>query len=289
MADSPCIERPYFMENGKYFARNDVIVEKGSHFDHVPHTHDFIELVYTFKGKITHIIDNVEYPTSKGDLIIINYGQLHNYVGSKNSSYYNFLIKSEYIDESIATNKDFFALLELNDYMDFKELVNKNSPILSFSPNERVTFEHILIMIDDELEKKEIGYQTLAYSAVSILLTMIFRKMTITYSNVENSLREVLAYIKENFNENISESELAAICHYNPSYFSRLFKSHTGVTFTDYLKKTRITAACDMLMHTDTKVNDIYMKVGYTDKTKFHRHFRQITGMTPLAYKKSKK
>jgi len=67
-----------------------------------------------------------------------------------------------------------------------------------------------------------------------------------------------------------------------------MFKIHTGVTFTEYLKKTRIEAACNLLMNTDLKVSDIYVKVGYTDKTKFHKHFQQITGMTPLAFKKSK-
>jgi len=289
MASSPCTGKPYFMENNKYFARYDVIVEKGYHFDMIPHTHDFIELVYTFRGKITHAIDNNEFPTSKGDLAIINYEQVHNYAGTKNSQYYNFLIKSEYIDKSIASNKDFYALLELNDYMDFKNLVDKNNPIISFSPDEREIFEHILILLDDEIEKKETGYKTLTYSAVSILLIMILRKMSNTYTNMDNSLKEILKYISENYNENISESKLAAICHYNPSYFSRMFRAQTGVTFTDYLKKTRIKSACDMLLHSDAKISDIYSKVGYTDKTKFHRHFKQITGTTPLSYRKNKK
>lgn len=285
----PCIGKPYFFENGKYFAKTDIIVEKGSHFDNVPHTHDFIEFVYTYKGKITHSIDNVEYPTTKGDLIIINFNQVHNYGGSSDSQYYNFLVKPEYINESIASNKDFFALLDLKDYKDLKNLIKKENNLIQFSPEERRSFEHILILLDDEIEAKKIGYEALIYSGMTILITMILRKMSISYTNAENNLKEVLLYIKEHFSESISENKLAEMCHYNPSYFSRMFKDHTGMTFTSYLKNVRIRAACSMLQNTDIKINDLYSKVGYTDKTKFHRHFRQITGSTPLAYRKSKK
>ena len=130
MANSPCHGRPYFMVNSKYFAKYDVVVEKGSYFDFIPHAHDFIELVYTFKGKITHLIDNTEFPTS-----------------------------------------------------------------------------------DDEIEKKETGYKTLTYSAVSILLIMILRKMSNTYKNTDNSFSEILKYISENYNENISENKLADKIH----------------------------------------------------------------------------
>ena len=287
MTNLPPNNIPYIKENDKYIAKYGVIVEKGYDFENIVHTHDFIEFVYTFRGKITHSIDNKKYPTNKGDLAIINYNQTHSFTGSKNCQYYNFIIKSEYIDRKIAFNKDFYSLLELNDYIEFKNLVDKNNPVISFSPNEKETFENFLIFLDGEIAEKQSGYNTLAYSTVSILLTMILRKMASTYTNTDSSLDEILKYISENYSENLSLSKLAAICHYNPSYLSRKFMLYTGVTFTEYLKKIRINHACDMLINSNEQVSSICNKVGYTDTTRFHKHFKQITGTTPLSYRKS--
>jgi len=281
------MNKKYFINN-KYFIDKDIIIEKNTCCKTRVHTHNFIELVYIFRGKIIHTIDDAEYPTSKGDMLVINYNQQHSFNGSSDALYYNLLIKPEFINNSQNAREDFFALLDLKNYEDFKNLIDRNNSVIKFSPDERITVENLLVLLENELSTNHSGYYTVAYSAVNIILTMILRRMSVESKNAENNMREVLSYIKENYNEYISVAKLASLTHYNSSYFSRMFKIHTGVTFTEYLKKTRIEAACNLLMNTDLKVSDIYVKVGYTDKTKFHKHFQQITGMTPLAFKKSK-
>ena len=160
--------------------------------------------------------------------------------------------------------------------------------LIRLSTEERRSFEAILGLLETEISENKIGHRTVSYSALSIILITIFRKMSISYSSTQNDMKDVLEYINQRYTESITETGLATMCHYNPSYFSRLFKAYTGMTFTDYLKKKRIEAACDMLLTSENKINNIYTKVGYTDKTKFYKHFRQLTGYTPLEYKKVK-
>ena len=99
---------------------------------------------------------------------------------------------------------------------------------------------------------------------------------------------ETLRYIKEHCTEKLSIEMFSKKGHYNPSYFSRAFKKYTGVTFTEYLKQVRIEKACEMLLNTNEKIDHIYPKVGYSDKTKFFKDFREYTSTTPLKYRKGK-
>ena len=99
---------------------------------------------------------------------------------------------------------------------------------------------------------------------------------------------ETLRYIKEHCTEKLSIEMFSKKGHYNPSYFSRAFKKYTGVTFTEYLKQARINLACELLLNTNTKIDDIYTEVGYSDKTKFFKHFKEYTHTTPLKYRKGK-
>ena len=98
----------------------------------------------------------------------------------------------------------------------------------------------------------------------------------------------LLAYINQHCSEKITLEEMAALCSYNPSYFSRVFKQYTGETFTGYLKNARIELACRLLKETNLKINDIFTMVGYSDKTKFFAHFKSCLNMSPLQYRKSK-
>lgn len=98
---------------------------------------------------------------------------------------------------------------------------------------------------------------------------------------------DLLEYISTHCNEKLEMTKIAAMCHYNPSYFSRAFKSFSGTSFTSFLKKARMKRAMQLLESTGMRVHDICHEVGYTDTTKFFKDFREHCGMTPHAYRKS--
>ena len=50
-------------------------------------------------------------------------------------------------------------------------------------------------------------------------------------------------------------------------------------------KRLRIRKACAILREIP-RTGKLYILVGYTNKTTFYKHFREVTGMTPLEYKK---
>jgi len=65
----------------------------------------------------------------------------------------------------------------------------------------------------------------------------------------------------------------------------RRFKQATGLTPIRYLQKTKIEAAKKLLENTEKGLFEIMLLAGYNDMKNFRQLFKEITGMTPKAYR----
>ncbi|MGG1555571.1 response regulator transcription factor [Paenibacillus ferrarius] len=94
-------------------------------------------------------------------------------------------------------------------------------------------------------------------------------------------------YIAENYTERIKLEDVAERLHVNSNYFSTVFKRETGKNFIDYLNEVRIKESMNLLLHTDYKVFEISMSVGYGNFSYFNKIFKRLSGVTPQAYRES--
>ena len=49
----------------------------GREIPYTTHTHEFIEIVYILKGEVMHRIDDKYFLMKEGDMIFVNYHQMH--------------------------------------------------------------------------------------------------------------------------------------------------------------------------------------------------------------------
>lgn len=75
---------------------------------------------------------------------------------------------------------------------------------------------------------------------------------------------------------------------YSPSYFSRAFKHHFGVSFSTYMKNLRIKKAINLLNDSNLSIEKISEMVGYKDKSELYRTFRNSVGVSPGEFRKNK-
>jgi len=285
----PVIEKDnkYYMSDFVTIMHHDDTDTDASYHEHY---HDFVELVYTLKGRCIHRVNGVDYPVKRGDMVLINYNQSHSIHGTGDTYYINIMLKPEYISMGLVNQENAFALLNLSEFEDFTKILDESKAKVTFSGDERDRIEEIISVIQRETEDKNPGYDLAVRSELNMLLIMVFRKMSLAidagFSGVDEKL---LMYIRQHSSDKLTLDEIAKKCSYNSSYFSRMFKAYTGKTFTAYLKDVRIEKAVYLLENTSMKINDIYIDVGYTDKTKFFSHFKSIVGVSPLKYRKSKK
>jgi AraC-like DNA-binding protein len=96
----------------------------------------------------------------------------------------------------------------------------------------------------------------------------------------------VLHYIRNNY-RSLTLTELAEHFHYSKPHLCTLIKQNTGVSFTELVKRLRMTRAEEYLVNTDMNIGSIAASLGYSSTDHFSRVFRKTYGMSPVEYRKA--
>lgn len=99
-------------------------------------------------------------------------------------------------------------------------------------------------------------------------------------------VQQVLFYIHERFETDLSLQQIADEFHISPSQLSRMFKEETGYAFGDYLIDYRMNKAKEWLAHTEMPIKEIAERLRYTTVQNFSRIFKQVADMPPGQYRK---
>ena len=103
----------------------------------------------------------------------------------------------------------------------------------------------------------------------------------------EDVISQVAAYMDAHFQDpEISMSAIAESFDLSTTRLSTAFKERMHMSPLDYLSLLRAEAAKKLLRETDMPVREIGVRVGYYDPGSFARRFKQITGLTPVQYRK---
>jgi AraC-like DNA-binding protein len=94
-------------------------------------------------------------------------------------------------------------------------------------------------------------------------------------------------YVLAHFHENINRDKMAETVNLSPGYFSNLFRSEVGMSFSDYLIQVRVENAKSLLRRFDLSVDAISKKCGFNSLAHFSRTFKDRCGLSPLKYRKS--
>jgi len=105
--------------------------------------------------------------------------------------------------------------------------------------------------------------------------------------NKSSIINEIISYIHENFQKELTNRELAEIAGYHEFHLNKLFINHTGTTMHNYILNIRINEAKRLIMNSDLSFSQIALQVGFNNYTYFSSYFKKIVGMTPFQYKKA--
>ena len=92
-------------------------------------------------------------------------------------------------------------------------------------------------------------------------------------------------YVQKHYAESLTLAHVADIVHVSASYLGAKFRRDVGASFTEYLVKRRLDAACELLARTDEKILAVSLSVGYRDYAQFSKMFKKLIGLSPSAYR----
>jgi AraC family transcriptional regulator len=101
-------------------------------------------------------------------------------------------------------------------------------------------------------------------------------------------INKSIDYIKAHLDSELSLEKLADVSNFSKYHFHRIFKSVTGFTLNNFIKKARIERALFFLMNNPAKsMNEISMDCGFSSISTFSRTFKEVNKMTPSEWKTS--
>jgi len=100
------------------------------------------------------------------------------------------------------------------------------------------------------------------------------------------SVRKCLIYLHNHYRHTVTLEGIAKELNLNPNYLCTVFQKYTGESIFSRLTRIRIEHSTRLLQTTDLPVSKIAALSGYHSDCLFYRKFKEITGMTPLAYRK---
>lgn len=103
------------------------------------------------------------------------------------------------------------------------------------------------------------------------------------------TLRQVLRYIDEHLDADLSRDVLSKVAYVSRSHLSRLFSKQLGKTVSDYVLERRLHAAKALLRDTDLPITAIAMRTGFCTAAYFSKVFHDAEGRPPLAYRTAKR
>lgn len=88
-------------------------------------------------------------------------------------------------------------------------------------------------------------------------------------------------YIYDNFNQNVTLTQLASYCGISENYLNRLFKTHFSTTAMNFLNRYRIERAASLLSGTELPINEVCAQSGFKNNMNFSQNFKKFMGTTP--------
>ena len=101
-----------------------------------------------------------------------------------------------------------------------------------------------------------------------------------------HSLLPALHYLEGHLDQTVSLDQLASLVGWHPTYLSNRFTALIGTSPKKFHLRRRIERAQHRLWFTQDSLKQIAAELGFSDVYHFSRHFKQIVGLPPGAYRK---
>ncbi len=260
--------------------------EKNSGFGTLWHYHPELELHYLVKGKgVRFVGDNISN-FSDGELILLGENLPHTWrveEGTNETAIEVIII--HFLPDCLGAD-----WLQLPEAYQLPKLFERAKKGLVIKGKAK---ELVISWMQKSVNATNLNRLIALLSILKILVedqesTPIASAYAFYKSNDSESMRlnKIYSYTLANYKNDINLQDVASIANLGTTSFCRYFKMMTKKTYNDFLVEIRISHACRYLIEDQLATEAICFECGFNNVSNFYRHFKKVTDMTPLEYKR---
>ncbi|WP_420630157.1 AraC family transcriptional regulator [Candidatus Leptofilum sp.] len=245
------------------------------------HVHDFFEIFLIAAGSIYHHVNREVILVQSGSLVFIRPEDAHFFRQHENQRCE--LINLAFLQETFEETAVFLNIAQQKDAL--LELPLPPTVLLTTAESS---------WISAQLKQwGQLMYRDKSHSCVTLraLLAQIVSNFFI--ARFEDYVGDVPLWLKAlcqqmQGKENLVEGRTALmrLANRTPEYVGRAFKTHLGITPSQFINDLRLNYATDLLLHTDMAATEICYEVGFGNLSHFYHLFKRRWHCSPIQFRK---
>ncbi len=254
--------------------------------DTFPHWHNHLEFVHSTRLSNDVHVNGFLHVLDCGDVLVIPPGSLHS-IRVQGSEYTAMVI-----GEGLLTG--------LTHDSHLAAVVRPFMNALAFAPIHLTTVDCARTEVSSLLDRlvredaqKDPGYEGAIKAILCLLLGVLVRERPELaewtkwyHEDATQTMKTALVHLANHYDEKVTLLDMSRLTNLSIQHFCRLFKSHTGKTFLEYLTLLRLEHAYRLLVDTGMPITRIPERTGFCNGHYFSRVFRAQYGKTPSAVRK---
>lgn len=244
------------------------------------HWHNSIEIIFVLKGNLEVKVNDNNFAISEGDVILINYGQIHEVIGLG----MNIIATLQIPNTFLKANVKGFESLTFDCYSrNIKQ--EKREAMFSI----RKLLAEMILIVHRRGEAFQLEVSSRMLELISILIKQFkagAASRVFNEKNMERMLR-IISFIDSHSQEQITLQTISEREYLSVPYLSKFFKENIGINFHSYLTNIRLRNAVeDLLINKDKTIADIASLYGFPTTKSFYEAFKEKYHVTPNEYRK---
>lgn len=281
-----------FIVMDDHYHMDEPLQEEGSLHSHRTeyHNQDFIEIGYVYSGQFKQNIVGKDYVYNEGDVFLIDQHTMrYDYIKNCDTTVFFLKFSPTYIDDFFIDQLEDGEIKSLlRDIIKGEKRIHQFIKCSPLGPAKPIT--DIVDNFIEELTYRRAGWSYITKGLLSRYITAITTLYTCHLYQFNLKKMDTLVYDQliqyiENHFATVTTEDLVTKFHYNGSYYNRLIKKYSGLTYKQYVQRVRLEHAKLLLLQTSLPVNTISQDCGYVNKGYFYRIFKDSENSTPQEYR----
>lgn len=250
-----------------------------------PRKMSFILIGLCTKGQINYRMDTEEQTVEAGDLLVVSERHIiEEYKSSEDMEGLCIMMSVDFFHEIIKTVHDVSSLF----------VFARMRPILKLQPEEIETFKEYFQFIKQKLSDNHNHFRkdlirTLMLAMFYDVGNVIYRVKNFNESlmSSEKVFTAFLKMVEENCRKERRVAWYAQQLQITPKYLSQAVKRVSGQAAVEWIENYVTMELRVMLKNSSLSIKEIANEMNFPNQSFLGKYFKEHTGMTPSAYRKS--